>query len=123
MSETKNFTLAVVPGDGIGPEVTTEALKVLDAVAAQHGVTFERTEYDLGAKRWHATGETLPDAELEEIRKHDAILLGAVGGPERPVRRPRARSAAQAPVHPRPLREPAAVEDLPVRRIAAGEPG
>ena len=84
MSENKFFTLAVVPGDGIGPEVTTEALKVLDAVAAQHGVTFERTEYDLGAKRWHATGETLPDAELEEIRKHDAILLGAVGDPSVP---------------------------------------
>jgi 3-isopropylmalate dehydrogenase len=80
VSDKKNFTLAVVPGDGIGPEVTTEALKVLDAVAAQHGVTFDRTEYDLGAKRWHATGETLPDAELAEIRKHDAILLGAVGG-------------------------------------------
>jgi 3-isopropylmalate dehydrogenase len=84
VSDKKNFTLAVVPGDGIGPEVTAEALKVLDAVAAQHGVTFERTEYDLGAKRWHATGETLPDAELEEIRKHDAILLGAVGDPSVP---------------------------------------
>jgi len=84
VSDNKNFTLAVVPGDGIGPEVTTEALKVLDAVAARHGVTFERTEFDLGAKRWHATGETLPDAELEEIRKHDAILLGAVGDPSVP---------------------------------------
>ena len=72
MSDKKNFTLAVVPGDGIGPEVTTEALKVLDAVAAQHGVTFDRTEYDLGAKRWHATGETLPDAELEETRSCSA---------------------------------------------------
>ena len=84
MSENKTFTLAVVPGDGIGPEVTTEALKVLDAVAARYGVAFERTPYDLGAKRWHATGETLPDAELEEIRKHDAILLGAVGDPSVP---------------------------------------
>ncbi len=81
MSTNKSFKLAVVGGDGIGPEVTAEALKVLDAVSANYGVTFERTEYDLGAKRWHETGETLPDAELEEIRGHDAILLGAVGDP------------------------------------------
>ena len=84
MSTNKSFKLAVVGGDGIGPEVTVEALKVLDAVSANYGVTFERTEYDLGAKRWHETGETLPDAELEEIRGHDAILLGAVGDPTVP---------------------------------------
>jgi 3-isopropylmalate dehydrogenase len=80
----KTYHLAVVGGDGIGPEVTAEALKVLDAVGAGHGVSFARTEYDLGARRWHATGETLPDAELAEIRKHDAILLGAVGDPTVP---------------------------------------
>ena len=78
---TQTFSLAVVPGDGIGPEVTTQALAVLDTVAADHDVTFARTEYDLGAKRWHATGETLPDSVLAEIRGHDAILLGAVGDP------------------------------------------
>ena len=70
-------TLAVVGGDGIGPEVTDEALKVLEAV----GVAVDRTDYDLGARRWHRTGETLPDSVLEEIRGHDAILLGAVGDP------------------------------------------
>ncbi|MDX6238517.1 MAG: 3-isopropylmalate dehydrogenase, partial [Kribbellaceae bacterium] len=84
MSTQKTFTLAVVGGDGIGPEVIAEALKVLDAVSANYGVTFERTEFDLGARRWHATGDTLPDAELEAIRKHDAILLGAVGDPTVP---------------------------------------
>jgi 3-isopropylmalate dehydrogenase len=78
------YTLAVVGGDGIGPEVVAEALKVLDAVSATMGITFEKTEFDLGAHRWHATGDTLPDAELEEIRKHDAILLGAVGDPTVP---------------------------------------
>ncbi|MFP5335282.1 MAG: 3-isopropylmalate dehydrogenase [Actinomycetes bacterium] len=71
--------LAVVGGDGIGPEVTAEALKVLRAAAPE--VPVETTEYDLGARRWHATGETLPDSVLEEIRDHDAILLGAVGDP------------------------------------------
>jgi 3-isopropylmalate dehydrogenase len=71
--------LAVIGGDGIGPEVTAEALKVLRV--ATPDVTFETTDYDLGARRWHRTGETLPDAVLEEIRAHDAILLGAVGDP------------------------------------------
>jgi 3-isopropylmalate dehydrogenase len=81
---TGTYTLAVVGGDGIGPEVTAEALKVLDAVSANFAVTFDKVEYDLGARRWHATGETLPDAELAEIRQHDAILLGAVGDPSVP---------------------------------------
>jgi len=81
---TATFRLAVIPGDGIGPEVVTEGLKVLDAVASQHGVGFERTEYDLGARRWHTTGEALPDSVLAEISQHDAILLGAVGDPSVP---------------------------------------
>lgn len=71
--------LAVIPGDGIGPEVTAEAVKVLEA-AAPAGVTFDQTRYDLGAERYLATGEVLPDSVLGEIREHDAILLGAVGG-------------------------------------------
>src|SRR6187551_3846743 len=73
------LTLAVIPGDGIGPEVTAEALKVLEA-AAPAGVKFEPTRYDLGAERYLATGEVLPDSVLAESRDHDAILLGAVGG-------------------------------------------
>ena len=73
------LSLAVIPGDGIGPEVTAEALKVLEA-AAPDGVKFEPTRYDLGAERYLATGEVLPDSVLAEIREHDAILLGAVGG-------------------------------------------
>ncbi len=76
---SRTIRLAVVGGDGIGPEVTAEALKVLRA--ATPGVTIDETSYDLGARRWHRTGETLPDAVLEEIKGHDAILLGAVGDP------------------------------------------
>ena len=79
---SRTIRLAVVGGDGIGPEVTAEALKVLRAAAPE--VTFDETDYDLGARRWHRTGETLPDAVLEEIRGHDAILLGAVGDPSVP---------------------------------------
>ncbi len=70
--------LGVIGGDGIGPEVTAEALKVL-AVAAP-GVKFETTSYDLGAERYLATGEVLPDSVLAEIRDQDVLLLGAVGG-------------------------------------------
>jgi 3-isopropylmalate dehydrogenase len=69
--------IAVVAGDGIGPEVIGEALKVLAATLP--GV--ETTEYDLGAARWHRTGEVLPDSVLDELSGHDAILLGAVGDP------------------------------------------
>ena len=72
--------LAVIPGDGIGPEVIGEALGVLDAVLP--GV--EKTTYDLGARRYHATGEVLPDGVLDELRAHDGILLGAIGDPSVP---------------------------------------
>ncbi len=69
--------LAVIGGDGIGPEVVAEGLKVLHAVLP--GV--ETTSYDLGARRWHATGEVLPESVQAELAGHDAILLGAVGDP------------------------------------------
>lgn len=78
--EDDTMKLAVVPGDGIGPEVIAEGLKVLRAVI--DGV--ETTTYDLGAARWHRTGELLPESVLREIRQHDAILLGAVGDPSVP---------------------------------------
>ena len=68
--------IAVIAGDGIGPEVTREALKVLQAVAPD---AFNFLSYDLGAERWQRTGEVLPDSVLEELRHADAIVLGAVG--------------------------------------------
>ena len=72
--------LAVIPGDGIGPEVIDEALKVLEEVVPGT----ETTNYDLGAARWHSTGELLPETVLTELQQHDAILLGAVGDPSVP---------------------------------------
>jgi len=79
-----SYKLAVIPGDGIGPEVVAEGLKVLDVVAAKHGLTFAKTEYELGAKYWHKTGETLPDSVMAELAQADVILLGAVGDPTVP---------------------------------------
>jgi 3-isopropylmalate dehydrogenase len=78
----RSIRLAVIGGDGIGPEVVAEALKVLRA--ATQGVSIAETSYDLGARRWHDTGEVLPDSVAEELRGHDAILFGAVGDPSVP---------------------------------------
>ncbi|MEU3351497.1 3-isopropylmalate dehydrogenase [Streptomyces sp. NPDC037389] len=80
---SRSIRLAVIPGDGIGPEVVAQGLKALTA-ALPSDVKLETREYDLGARRWHATGETLPDAELESLKQHDAILLGAIGDPSVP---------------------------------------
>ncbi len=80
----KNFNLAVIAGDGIGPEVVGEGLKVLDAVAKKYDLVFTKTNYELGAAYWHKTGETLPDSVMAEIAKSDVILLGAVGDPTVP---------------------------------------
>ncbi|MFD8998912.1 3-isopropylmalate dehydrogenase [Streptomyces abikoensis] len=80
---SRSIRLAVIPGDGIGPEVVAQGLKVLDSVLPSD-VKLETREYDLGARRWHATGETLPDAELASLEQHDAILLGAIGDPTVP---------------------------------------
>src|SRR4051795_11615453 len=72
--------IALVPGDGIGTEVVAQGVKVLRTVLP----VVETTDYDLGAARYHRTGEVLPDSVLEELRGHDAILLGAVGDPTVP---------------------------------------
>ena len=76
--------LAVIAGDGIGPEVVAEGLLVLRAALDSAGEKLETVEYDLGAARWHRTGETLPDSVLAELGEAEAILLGAVGDPSVP---------------------------------------
>ena len=76
--------LAVIPGDGIGQEVFPEGLKVLRAALEGTGRDLVTTNYNLGASRWHETGETLTDADLASLKCHDALLLGAVGDPSVP---------------------------------------
>jgi 3-isopropylmalate dehydrogenase len=79
---SRPLKLAVIPGDGTGPEVTAEALKVLAAVAKLEGFTFETKNFDWGGERYLKTGETLPAGGVDELRKFDAIYLGAVGHPD-----------------------------------------
>jgi 3-isopropylmalate dehydrogenase len=74
-----SIDIAVIAGDGIGPEVTAEAVKVLKKVTASEGVELTLSDYALGAEHWLATGETLPEETIDALRGHDAILFGAVG--------------------------------------------
>jgi 3-isopropylmalate dehydrogenase len=78
----KSYKIATIPGDGTGPEVTQEAVKVLKAVADKFDFKVDLTEFDFGGERYKRTGETLPDSGVEELRRFDAILLGAIGHPE-----------------------------------------
>jgi 3-isopropylmalate dehydrogenase len=84
VGRTDAIDLAVVAGDGIGTEVVEQGLAVLEAALAPSGTKLSTTEFDLGARRWHTTGETLTDEDLEKIKSHDAILLGAIGDPSVP---------------------------------------
>jgi len=78
----KTYKIAVIPGDGTGPEVTAEAVKVLKAAAVKFGFKADLTNFDFGGERYKRTGETLPDSAVEELRKFDSILLGAIGHPD-----------------------------------------
>ena len=78
------LNLALIPGDGIGTEVVAEAMNVLEAIAPAADLEVSTTEYDLGARRYNATGELLPESVIEDLRTYDAILLGAIGDPSVP---------------------------------------
>ncbi len=82
--QADRFDIGVIAGDGIGPEVVEQGLAALRAVTDAAGIEVSTTDYDLGAARWHRTGEALPEGTLDELRRHDAILLGAVGDPSVP---------------------------------------
>ena len=82
MSEQAKIDIGVVGGDGTGPEVTAEALKVLDAVSKLDGFEYQTKQYDFGGQRFLRTGDTLPDGAVDDLRAHDAIFLGAVGHPD-----------------------------------------
>ena len=78
----KSYKIAVIPGDGTGPEVVREGVKVLDAASGKFGFKLEKQEFDFGGERYKRTGETLPDSAIDEMRAFDAIYLGAIGHPD-----------------------------------------
>ena len=80
MKET--YDIAVIPGDGTGPEVVAEGLKVLEAVAAKCNFAFQFSTYDIGGEHYLSTGETISDQQLDSLAQKDAIFLGAIGHPE-----------------------------------------
>ncbi len=82
MSTAKSYKIAVIPGDGTGPEVIAEGLKVVKAVAGTESLKYDLVHYDLGGERYKKTGEILPDSVLEELKKFNAIYLGAIGHPD-----------------------------------------
>jgi len=78
----KSYNIALMPGDGTGPEVLREGVKVLEAASKRFGIKLNFTNYDFGGERYKRTGETLPDSAIEEFRKQNAIYLGAIGHPD-----------------------------------------
>src|SRR5580704_12590605 len=78
----KSYDIAVIGGDGTGPEVVAEAIKVLDAAGGRFGLKLDYTHYDLGGERYLRTKEPLPDSVVAELGKFPAILLGAIGHPD-----------------------------------------
>lgn len=78
----KTYKIAVLPGDGTGPEVAAEGIKVLKASAQKFGFKLDLTNYDFGGERYKRTGETLPNSAIEELKQYDAIFLGAIGHPD-----------------------------------------
>jgi 3-isopropylmalate dehydrogenase len=78
----REYNVALLPGDGTGPEVLAEGIKVVQAACQKFGFTMKFTKYDLGGERYIKTGEVLPDSVVSELRQHDAIYLGAIGHPD-----------------------------------------
>src|SRR5688572_18829 len=82
VSNATTLKIAVIGGDGTGPEVTSEALKVLGAVSKLDGIRYETKTFDYGGQRYLRSGEVLPDGAVQELRRFDAIFLGAIGHPD-----------------------------------------
>jgi tartrate dehydrogenase/decarboxylase/D-malate dehydrogenase len=130
-------SIAVIPGDGIGPEVVRSARAVLDALAGVHGLEFAYTDLDWSCRRWNETGAMMPDDGIDRLRGHDAILLGAAGWPGVPdhvslwgllipIRRAFRQYVNLRPIRvfegvPSPLRRAEGVDFVVVRENVEGE--
>jgi len=78
----KSYNIAVIPGDGTGPEVVREGVKAMNTAAAKFGFKLNYQYFDFGGERYLRTGETLPDSAITELKKYDSIFLGAIGHPD-----------------------------------------
>ena len=83
MTTERSINLAVIAGDGIGPEIITEAQRVLQRACELDSIRVDSADYKLGAEHWLKTGETLPESTMESLKQHDAILFGAIGADPR----------------------------------------
>ena len=131
------FSIAVIPGDGVGLEVMPEARRVLDLVSARYDVEFDYTEFDWGTDYYFKHGRMMPEGGVEELRPFDAILLGAVGHPDvpdhvtlngllLPIRRTFDQYVCERPAKlypgvPSPLAEPGQIDMVVVRENTEGE--
>src|ERR1035437_295734 len=79
---TRSYNIAVIPGDGTGPEVVKEGIKVMDAAASKFGFKLNYEYFDFGGERYKRTGETLPDSAIQDMKKFNSIFLGAIGHPD-----------------------------------------
>ena len=113
---TQTYRICLLPGDGIGPEIIAEGVKVLDAVGAKHGAAFAYTEALIGGCAIDATGAALPDETLDVAKASDAVLLAAVGGPKwdttDPAKPRPEQGLARHPQGARPVHEPAPRADI-----------
>ena len=116
----KTFTIAVIAGDGVGPEVVPQAKRVLEKVAKKHNVTFAFQDFDWGAEHYFRWGRMMPAGAIDLLQPCDAILLGAVGHPRDSRPHHAQRPAAAHPPRLRSIRQRAAGVSLSGREVAAG---
>ena len=109
----KTYKIAVMPGDGTGPEVVAEGLKVLQAAAAKYQFALDLTHYDFGGERYLRTGEILPASAVDELKGFDSIYLGAVGASGRRARHPGEGSPPPSALRAGPVHQPASRPPLP----------
>ena len=109
----KSYNIAVVPGDGTGPEVVREGVKVLDVACEKYNVTLNYQYYDFGGERYKKTGETLPDSAVDELRKFDAIFLGCIGDADKVANDP-ANSLLKKYEPKDPMRPPSGGNPYPI---------
>ena len=113
------YKIATIPGDGTGPEVVREGLKVLEAAGQKYGFKYELVNYDLGGERYLKTGEILPDSVIEDLKKCNTIFLGAIGHPDVQPGNPGKRLASESKICVTAVHKPTSCKVVSGRRLSA----